>query len=164
MASPSYKILQKVSPLQRKLFDNNVGIMGVPVAIGYFKVSEDDFGDEELTIIDKKEIDVIFNFPAEIPLDRYRINSKSDTSVDESNTFFFEVLPIECYTKFSDNVERGDLLLFTLTDDQSNDIKILLRISETFGGGKVSLVWKKQYCAPYSGIVPQAVKDQIGLV
>jgi len=157
-------ILAKQATLQRKLFDNTVQVMGLPTSVTFFKITEDDFGDETTTVLKKDTIDVIFNFPAEIPLDRYRVGNDEKTSVDESHTFFFEVLPIEVYTKFSDNVEKGDLLIYTITDDQNNPINLLLKISETFGGGRVSLVWKKQYCALYNGIIPTALKQVLGLL
>lgn len=153
-------ISKSSSKLKRRLFDENVERMGREIKIIKIKADEDIFQDignyEQLS---KDVISVIIKFPTEIPLDRYRADSSE--SVEETRTFFFDLLPIEAYTKFEDHVEKRDLLFFNLEDENKNLIPFLLQVTEVFGSFSTSLVYKKLYLAPQHGALDKSIIEQL---
>lgn len=153
-------ISKSSSKLKRRLFDENITRMGREIKIIKIKGTEDiyhDIGNYEQ--LSKDVISVIVKFPTEIPLDRYRADASE--SVEETRTFFFDVLPIEAYTKFEDHVEKRDLLFFNLEDENKNLIPFLLQVTEVFGSFSTSLVYKKLYLAPQHGALDQSLINQL---
>ena len=109
--------------------------------------------------ISKSIIYAIIKFPTEIPLDRFRADSLD--YVAETRTFFFDLLPVEAYTRFADHVEKNDLLFFHLQDELGNNIPFLLQVTEVFGSFSTSLVYKKLYLAPQHGALDQSILAQL---
>ena len=163
MASIQEKLEKKNISARRKLFDNNIRLIGIEAEVVRLKIVENKYGDETLTRISQDKITVRINYPGELPLDRFRsddisgLDGSIDDSVESSHTFFFEILPIEVFTQWDDYVEKGDLLLHRVNDERGNGIKILLKMSETLGTFQTELLWKKMYAAPYNGILPDEV-------
>lgn len=146
--------------LKRRLIDENIRKMGREMKILRIQGVEDIFQDlSDINELSKGVIDVILKFPTEIPLDRYRADY--DESVEETRVFFFDLLPIEAYTKFSDHVEKRDLLFFNLEDEMRNKIPFLLQVTEVFGSFNTSLVYKKLYLAPQHGALNKSILDQL---
>ena len=157
-------IFQSVSDssakLKRRLIDENIRKMGREMKIIRIQGREDIFQDmTDITELSKNVVDVIIKFPTEVPLDRYRADRSE--AVEETRTFFFDLLPIEAYTKFSDHVEVRDLLFFYLEDEMMNKIPFLLQVTEVFGSFSTSLVYKKLYLAPQHGALTQPILNQL---
>lgn len=146
--------------VKRRLIDENIKKMGREMKILRLKGTEDIFQDmtniQELSL---NVINAIIKFPTELPLDRYRADYSE--AVEETRTFFFDLLPIEAYTKFSDHVEQRDLLFFHLEDEIGNRIPFLLQVTEVFGSFSTSLVYKKLYLAPQHGALTQSILSQL---
>lgn len=153
-------IANSSAKLKRRLIDENIRKMGREVKILRIQGTEDIFQDlSHINELSKNVIDVIIKFPTEIPLDRYRADF--DESVEETRVFFFDLLPIEAFTKFSDHVEKRDLLFFTLEDEMGNNVPFLLQVTEIFGSFGTSLVYKKLYLAPQHGALNQSILSQL---
>jgi len=151
MSSIQSKIDRKTATLRRKLFDNSISLSGVDTKCTRLKTSKNMYGDvETFTIITDDIIMANINIPSDIPLTRLRGDAIDD--VNDSNTvFFYDILPIDVYTKWSDNVEKDDILIFEMYNEFDEPIQIILKISEVVTKFKQSIVWKKSLAAPYNG-------------
>lgn len=135
---------------KRRLFDYNVSILGQKMKAIRISYKEDMFQDIEIQdTISTSILEAIIRFPTEMPLERYRLGYKSE--VDETRTYFYDILPIESYTKLEDHIEKNDFLFFFLEDEKNNKIPYLFQVTDSFGKFEIGLVWKKQYLAPYHG-------------
>jgi hypothetical protein len=142
--------------VKRQLFDFNVGLLGQKVRAIKISYSEDIFQDTQVdSILSASEIYLIIRFPSEMPLDRYRLDSSVSTA--ETRTYFYDLLPIEGYTKLEDKIEKNDFIFFFLEDEQNNKIPYLLQATDTFGKFEIGLIWKKAYYAPYHGTLSQTI-------
>ena len=151
MSSIQSKIDRKTAALRRKLFDNSISLMGSDVQCTRLKTSKNMYGDvETLTIITDDTIVAVISIPTDIPLTRLRGDAVDDVN-DSSNVFFYDILPIDVYTKWSDNIERDDILIFEIFDEFDAPLQIVLKISEVVTKFKQSIVWKRSLAAPYNG-------------
>jgi len=153
-------ISDKSAQLKRRLIDENIRKMGREMKILRIQGVEDIFQDmSDVKQLSKDVITMILKFPTEIPLDRYRADR--DESVEDTRVFFFDLLPIEAFAKFSDHVEKRDLLFFYLEDEMRNKIPFLLQVTEVLGSFSTSLVYKKLYLAPQHGALERSILSQL---
>jgi len=146
--------------IKRRLFDEDIKRKGRSIQVIKLSVeTEDIFLDKTTSVIEAPPINAVIKFPDKVPLDRFRFDGSS--IVSETRTFFFEILPIECYTKISDHIETGDILVFALDDENDNKIPFVLQVTESFGKFDVGLVWKMQYLSPINGDLSPEVKNYI---
>lgn len=157
------KLSRSQANLKRKLFDNNVRLMGVESNVIRFHIEEDFYGDETISIISQNNMEIIIIYPGEVPLSRFRYDqsNNNDAGVDETNVFFFDILPIDAYVKWSDEIEKGDFIFHNLYDEKNNKIKILFRVAEVLGSFTTDITWRKVFLAPYNGIIPQDVRNAL---
>lgn len=99
--------------------------------------------------LSSNEISAIINFSENIPLNRYRLDGTD--YVEDTRTFFFDVLPIEVFTRIEDSIENRDLLFFWFKDENDNSIPMLLQVTEVFGRFEAGLIYKKSYASPVYG-------------
>ena len=168
------KIAKASEKLQRKLFDQQIFLMGGDTDVIRIKFSEDKYHDRSVTAINSSVVSVIINIPAEIPLYRLRPSwdettspTQNDVYVDEATgMYLYDLLPIEVYAKFSDNIERRDILVKRYRDDQTTvsgkELKLIIQITEPLGGFSNSgLVWRKFNAAPVTSTLPSDVQSLI---
>lgn len=147
--------------IRRKLFDNNIAILGQTSNVIRIKPDRDKYGDENtLKIVSKDIIECIIFYPGEVPLSRGRSSLEFD-QVDNSKIYLYDILPISLYTKFADNVEKYDFIIHTVKDEEDNETKMFLQVSEIVGSFKSSLMWKKCQCAPYNGVYTKEIENLI---
>lgn len=159
----------KQDKLRRYLFDKRIQITGREYkAVHITKQDLDYYGDVLPggdTFEDWVPIVLSINYPDEIPMDRFRYSSSASSSerleIGSSGTFFFDVLPIEIFSKFSDKIETGDFLFHIAEDEVGNKIICVLQTSEFLGSLGKSLVWKKHYASPFKGSLSQKIIDHI---
>jgi hypothetical protein len=145
------KIENAAIDVSRKLFDNQIDILGKKTRVARVRLNEDKYGDEDVEVLSKDEIECIINYPSGgVPLGRKRSENGFSSSVESSHVSLWDILPIELYTKWSDNVEKGDILVDFAKDENGNYIKFVLQITETVGEFRQNLTWKKNQCAPYN--------------
>lgn len=143
------------------LMDNNIYVKGRSIHVVRFQVTKDMYDDETVTFIKKDKIEVILNYPGEIPLYRFSRNNY-DQSVEDTGVFFFDILPIDIFTKWKDKVIKGDYIFHSLKDEEDNPIEILLKISEVVGRfDSERLIWRKGWCSPYNGAIPEELQEAI---
>lgn len=153
-------IFKKSLKVKQRLFDQNVHLKGRTIQAVRITVGEEDiYKDTTDSVINSEVIEAIIAFPDRLPLERYRLDGS--TLTEETRTYFFEILPIECYTKFSDRVEKKDILVFALEDENENKIPFVLQVTDSFGKFEHGMVWKMQYLAPVNGVLPADVRDYI---
>ncbi len=152
-----YESISKASlKSKRRLFDFNVGLLGQKMKAIRISVNEDIFHDTDIEgILSSEKIEVIIRFPSEMPLHRYRLGSQE--KVEETRTYFYDILPIEGYSKLEDHIEKNDFIFFFLEDEKYNKIPFLLQAVDSFGKFEIGLVWKKHYFAPYHGELEQSI-------
>lgn len=143
-------INKKSDKILRRLSDTRIQSLGREVPVVRVRIERDMYNDQRYTPVLSDRPHVILHFPMGIPIDRYRQNSAS-VEHDESRVFMFDILPVELYTKWEDKVEKGDFLVYSVYDENESEIPILLRVAETLGSFKYTMVWKQQQCAPYNG-------------
>ncbi len=152
--------------VQRELFDLNIRVTGRELTGIRFYVTEDQYGDEETPVpLVSSDITAIVNFPpGEVPLYRFRkspVGDRSDTNVDDSGIFFYDIIPFEVYTQWKDKIEKGDFILFKVLDEVGGPMPILLRVANALGSFHTELIWRKLLCAPYNGQAPAEVQAYI---
>lgn len=146
--------------IKRNLFDQDIKRKGRILQVIKLTITEEDiFHDKLNSVIEAQDLEAIIVFPDKIPLDRFRFSGEA--IVQETKTFFFEILPIDCYTKISDSVETNDLLIFSLEDENYNQIPFVLKVTETFGKFDIGLIWKMQYLAPVNGGLSPEITEYI---
>lgn len=146
-------IARASAKVKQALFDESVQVYGRRVNALRLTTDEDIFHDitnEEVLDTGATMVSMVIIFPDEIPLDRYRYN-ENEQAVSTTRIFFFDLLPIVGYTKLSDNMEKDDLVFFTLNDEKDNKIPMLLQVTDVFGKFDTSLIYKKVNLAPYHG-------------
>lgn len=151
MSSIQSKLDRKTAVLRRKLFDNKIGLSGTDVKCTRLKTIKNMYDDvETLTIISDDTIVANIKIPSDIPLTRLRADEVDDVS-DSTNVFFYDILPIDVYTQWADNIEKDDILIFDIFDERDETLQIILKIAEVVTRFKQSIVWKKSLAAPYNG-------------
>lgn len=143
------RISKKTSKLKRYMFDYKIRLSGNCTEAIRLKVDENRYGDETITIVCHNRINAIINYPTEIPF--YRIRGEIQQPISEpTGTYLYDILPIELFTQFSDNVEEKDIIIRKIKDEHGECILHILRVSEILGAFKTDIVWKKAYCAPHN--------------
>ena len=155
------KIESRTIKLRRKLADKSIKVMGSNKTCLRLKIVKDEFGGtDSMDIINQDKIDIKIVFPTEVPLFRFR-NPNVSNQVIESDTgvYLFDILPIEIFTKFEDNVEKGDIVCYDLTDENDNKIYLVLQIGEMLGTFRQHLSWKKYQAHIYTGQYTTAIDN-----
>jgi hypothetical protein len=134
---------------RRRLFDYQVNLSGTEAQVVLLKLDINKYQDREISIVDHFLTSIIFDIPGEIPIDRLR----KDVSVSPATTqsvFLYDIIPIQIYTKFEDNVERGDVLVQKIFMD-NDAYYMVLQVADTLGNliGR-QITYKKQNAAPYT--------------
>ena len=151
MESTQGKINKKTASIRRKLFDNNIQVMGTEFSCVRLKTTENMYEDTEtLTVISNDQLNAVIKVPSDIPISRFRSDA-SDNPADDSNVFFYDILPIDVYTRWKDDLEKGDILIFKIFDETNKELQIILRIAEIVTKFSQAIVWKRSLAAPYNG-------------
>lgn len=161
MDSLQDKISAKTALIQRALLDNAIRVTGRSVEVVRFKIQEDMYEDERRTTLSTGTITARIVYPpGGVPL--YRATRDSLTQKpDDSGLFLFDVLPIELYARWTDNVEKGDIIFHSIQDESGAYMGMLLRISECIVKFSNSLIWRKFLCAPFSGQLDPELSDYL---
>lgn len=159
------KLSQATARLRRTLFDYKVGITGTTTQVVRLKVVINQYQDKEYTIINHDLVPFVIKLPESIPMTRLRSLTNPNNTTDEqdantANVFLYDILPIEGFSRFSDDVERGDIIVKKVyaDDDNADPYLFILQITETMGNiDQENIVWKKHYCAPTTMTIPEDI-------
>jgi hypothetical protein len=157
------KIASSLIAWKRSVHNYKILTNGDEKKVIRIKVETNDYDDEDWTILSNDLINVFLEIPDDIPLERLR--RTADNLPQTTNTYLFDILPITGIARWDDNVEKGDLLIHRIYDENPNDqnpLLWILQVSQVMGSINVKyLTNKKFYCAPYNGIIPTEVQTII---
>jgi len=136
--------------IKRTLFDNQIELMGKMTKALRLKIDEDRYGDGEIVIISKSIVECMIVYPGNVPLLRSRSDAVTDTTSGQ-NIYLMDILPIDLYAKWGDNIEKHDFIVDKTRDENGNYTKFILQVSDLVGTFRDSLQFKKWLCAPYNG-------------
>jgi hypothetical protein len=158
---PAYnKINDYCAPAIRKLHDYHVFTGGRKTECTRLSRNTDVWGNDELISISVSSVPVIFIFPpGEMPLIRLRANNGTQAEVQSTGLFFYDILPIECYTRWKDRIENGDVIYFWAGDENGNKIPVVFKILDQKGAFSSQLIWRKYVAAPITNIETEIPSD-----
>jgi hypothetical protein len=156
------KIARSQISARHKLRDYNLSQSGIETQVVRLKTEENMYGDETVEIVDNDIITLALDLPDEVPQTRLRTDVTQQIAETQSY-FFFDILPIEGYSQLEDNVEKGDIIVYTIHDAKDKpSLHLVLRVSELIGTiSNRYLTSRKFQCAPYNMALPQQVQDII---
>jgi hypothetical protein len=166
MAGGAYnKINSWTAKSIRKLSDYHIFVAGRKTDCTRLSRNSDIWGNENLETISVSSVPVIFIFPpGEMPLIRLRVSNGTQSAVQSSGLFFYDILPIECYTRWQDQLENGDCIYFWAGDENGNKMPVIFKIIEQKGAFSSELIWRKYQCAPITNIeteIPEDLKERL---
>ncbi len=159
---------EKQDALRRHLFDKKILLTGRQFKV--YKISQGDldmYGDSltgEQILGDENILTLTINYPTEIPLDRYNYAGEKaggEDLVESSSTFFFDILPVEIFSRFEDKLENNDYIIHHLKDEIGNPIIIVLKVIEQLGTLGASLTWRKHLVAPINSELPTVIETLV---
>jgi hypothetical protein len=137
----------------RKLSDYHIFVSGRRTECTRLSRNTDVWGNEELTPISTSSVPVIFIFPpGEMPPIRLRAGNGTQAEVQSTGLFFYDILPIEVYTRWEDRLENGDVIYFWAGDENGNKIPVVFKILDQKGAFSSQLIWRKFLAAPITNI------------
>jgi hypothetical protein len=154
-------IAKSLSKLKRKLYDYTIKTIGTESKVILLKIEKDQWGDEEtLRIVKNSVCELFLNIPEDIPISRLRTDITQEVAKTTS-TFFYDILPIEIYAKFEDNLEKGDILIKIIRTDSTN-FYMVLQVTDLMGNfDNGYMTRRKYYAAPYLMMLPSEVQTII---
>jgi len=107
--SPQDKIQRATARIQHKMFDIAVRTLGSGASSTYLlEIEEDKFHNSKTVIKDYRQIFCRIVFPGnEIP-----IRPATEVNTSSNVLMLYDILPIEMYCLFGDNVSIGDIILY----------------------------------------------------
>jgi len=156
------KIADSQVLMRRKLRDYKVWQSGVESTVIRLIVQTDMYDDETITLVSNDVITVTLDLPDEIPYTRLRRSVEDMTSSTE-NLFLYDIIPITGYSQYSDNVEKGDILIHKIYDDENVDPYLfVLRVSEVIGTVSIGHITSRKFlCSPHNMPLPAEVQTII---
>jgi len=146
---------------KRKIHDYNIKTISTESKVILLKVVKDKWGDEDtIRIIENKVCELFLSVPEDIPISRFRTDLTTPVAKTTS-TFFYDVLPIEVFSKFSDNLEKDDIIIKIIRTDNIN-FYMTLQITDLFGNFDNGYMTRRKYnAAPYLMALPTEVQTII---
>lgn len=147
------KLAKKTEAYQRKISDTLINHIGNEVELVKIRITEDKYKDRTYELISDSTITAYINYPNnEIP-----ISFGVDNTNPSQTLHLYDLLPIEMYAKFEDDVLFGDILFQKIKvnpngDPNSSDSYRLLalQVVDVSVRASVSVVWRKYELAPYT--------------
>lgn len=149
----------------RKLSDYHIFTQGRQTECTRLTKTSDIWGNSDSETISVSTIHAVFTFPpGEMPLIRIRAGGGTKEAAQATGLFFYDVLPIEIYTRWEDELEVGDVLYFYATDEKGNRIPVVFKILDQKGSFSSQLIWRKMVAAPITDIdreIPSDLRERL---
>lgn len=166
------KISRVTARAKRKLFDYRVSLSGTASQVLRIRTEEDMYRNKTYSVINKEVVPFVLKLPESLPLNRLRkfdenlnpVNAMDEDDADTTSAFFYDVLPIEGYSRFKDDIEKGDFIIKKVYADDDNRTPqlLVLQVTETLGNlDNDELTWKRHNLAPVTGDLPDAAVEAI---
>ena len=144
----------------RKLSDYHVFVNGRHTECTRLAVKKDIWGNSESSTISVSQIQAIFVFPpGEMPLIRLRAGKGTQSQVQSTALYFYDILPVEVYTRWEDEIEMGDIIYFYVLDEKGNKMPIVFKILDQKGTVSSQLIWRKFISAPITNLETEIEED-----
>jgi hypothetical protein len=158
---PAYnKINDFIARSIRKLSDYHVFTAGRKTECTRLSKNTDVWGNDSPATISVSSVPIIFIFPpGEMPLIRLRAGNGTQAEVQSTGLFFYDILPIECYTRWEDHLENGDVIYFWAGDENGNKMPVVFKVLDQKGAFSSQLIWRKFVCAPITNIETEIPPD-----
>jgi hypothetical protein len=154
-----------VAKSTRKLSDYHIFTTGRHTECTRLSRNTDVWGNDTLETISVSSVPVIFIFPpGEMPLIRLRAGNGTQAEVQSSSLYFYDILPIEVYTRWEDHLEPGDVVYFWAGDENGNKMPVVFKILDQKGSFSSQLIWRKFLAAPITNIeteMPPDLRDRL---
>jgi hypothetical protein len=163
---PAYnKLNDYVAPAIRKLNDYAIFTQGRKTECARLSRNTDVWGNDNLETISVSQVQAIFIFPpGEMPLIRLRAENGTQAEVQSTGLFFYDILPVEIYVRWGDEINNGDVLYFTALDEHNNKMPVVFKILDQKGAFSSQLIWRKCLAAPITNIeteIPPDLRDRL---
>jgi hypothetical protein len=144
----------------RKLSDYAVFTQGRRSECTRLSRNTDVWGNDNLETISVSSVPVIFIFPpGEMPLIRLRAGNGTQSEVQSSGLYFYDILPIEVYARWEDRLEPGDVIYFWAGDENGNKMPVVFKILDQKGAFSSQLIWRKFLAAPIVNLETEVPSD-----
>jgi hypothetical protein len=146
--SPAERISTGFAPVQKKLHDLKVRLMGQRVALIRIEAIEDKFFNMSQLMTKNIITHVLVNWPDQ----EFRANSFTniDTNTTSSSlVHLYDLLPLTCHTQFKDNVRIRDIIIFKMKMIDGGYQDVVLQMIDAITKSTVSdVVYLEFQCAP----------------
>ena len=139
------RLSKKQSALKRRLWDNNLNNVGYTFKMLKLKIDSNKYLDDQVEYLKFDYITGSIMFPNNrVPI--------FTTEGYDKGVEIYSLLPTKAYFKFSDNVEKGDILIIKYSLSlNANDYKLLVyQIVEHIGSFSNILIFQEFNVAPYT--------------
>ena len=149
----------------RKLSDYHIFTQGRKTECTRIAVKKDVWGNADTEAISVSQIQAVFIFPpGEMPLIRLRAGKGTQSQVQSTGLFFYDILPVEVYVRWEDEIEINDIIYFYALDEKGNKMPIVFKILDQKGAFSSQLIWRKLISAPITNLdqeVPPDLKERL---
>lgn len=149
----------------RKLSDYAIFTQGRRTECTRLTKVTDTWGNSESDTIAASSVQAVFVFPpGEMPLIRLRAGKGTQAEVQASGIFFYDILPVEIYVRWEDKIEVGDVLYFTVLDENGHKMPVIFKVLDQKGAFSSQLIWRKMIAAPVTNIdteIPEDLAERI---
>lgn len=154
------KINDYVAPAIRKLSDYHILTQGRKSECTRLTKIRDIWGNADSETISVSEIQAIFIFPpGEMPLIRLRAGQGTQAEVQATGLYFYDILPVEVFVRWEDQIEVNDVIYFFALDENKNKMPIVFKILDQKGSFSSQLIWRKMIAAPITNIDTEIPRD-----
>jgi len=149
----------------RKLHDYHIFTQGRKTECTRLAKVKDAWGNADVQTISASQIQAVFVFPpGEMPLIRLRAGNGTQAQTQASGLYFYDILPVEVYVRWEDEVEVGDVVYFFVSDERGNKMPVVFQILDQKGAFSSQLVWRKLVCAPVTNLeteIPEDLRERL---
>jgi len=154
------KINDYVAPAIRKLSDYHIFTQGRKTECTRLTIVKDAWGNADSETISASQVKAIFVFPpGEMPLIRLRAGKGTQAQTQATGLYFYDILPIEIYIRWEDQIEVGDVIYFYALDETKNKMPVVFKILDQKGAFSSQLIWRKMIAAPITNIDTEIPHD-----
>jgi hypothetical protein len=94
-----------------------------------------------------------------MPLIRLRAGKGTQAQVQATGLFFYDILPVEIYIRWKDQIEVNDILYFFAKDENGDKMPVVFKILDQKGAFSSQLIWRKMIAAPITNIDQEIPPD-----
>ena len=146
------KLAKKVAPYQRKITDFHIEQLGSEVELTRVSIIENKYHDKEFSITSSGSVAGIINYPdSELPI----LFNSSDNTDNSTSIHMYNLLPIEGFFKFENNLNKGDILLQKIKVNPTGDVAVssnfrimMLQVVDVIGKASLEVTYLKYHLAP----------------